>query len=450
MRVPPPFRFEGRIDRIPYALWSLGVLFSQHALVLLLSPARFRELTADPVFWLMPLRSLASIAYASDMTLIAGFAYFLIVVWALAALAFRRAVDSGLNEWIAIGAMAPAVQTAAIPILCFAPRVEPPAPGPPTVTDERSIKAAGIEGVIVGAALTLAAVAIATLGFGVYGYGLFVLSPFVIGAATGYLANRKSDIGEPRTTRLVMVATALGSAALLISAIEGLICILMAAPLGLGAAWVGGMLGRSFALHYGQRSPTRTLPGLALLPLVFAVEALLPPSTTFDTLQTITVKAPADVVWRSIVRMDQIDEPLALPFRLGVAYPLRGEIVGEGVGALRRGEFSTGTAIERVTEWLPERKLAFVVETDIPAMRELSPYEHVHAPHAIGYFRTALTSFELVPRPDGHTDVIERTSHELRLDPVLYWLPMARWVVEANNARVLAHIRRDAERQHGS
>jgi hypothetical protein len=49
-------------------------------------------------------------------------------------------------------------------------------------------------------------------------------------------------------------------------------------------------------------------------------------------------------------------------------------------------------------------------------------------------------------RSDGHTDVIERTSHELRLEPVLYWLPLARWVVHENNARVLAHIRRHAER----
>jgi hypothetical protein len=110
------------------------------------------------------------------------------------------------------------------------------------------------------------------------------------------------------------------------------------------------------------------------------------------------------------------------------------------------GEFSTGTAIERMTEWAPNRKLAFEVVRDIPGMRELSPYEHVHAPHLIGYFRTISTSFELVSRPDGGTDVVERTSHELRLDPVPYWLPMAQWIVRQNNARVLAHIRTHAER----
>src|SRR5262249_40655060 len=135
----------------------------------------------------------------------------------------------------------------------------------------------------------------------------------------------------------------------------------------------------------------------------------------------------------------------ALPFRLGVAYAVRGELTGEGVGAIRLGEFSTGIAREQVTEWVPGRKLAFVVLDDVPAMRELSPYTHVHAPHVVGYFRTSHTSFELVPRADGGTDLIERTSHALRLEPVYYWLPLARWVVAENNARVLAQIKRRAE-----
>jgi len=126
--------------------------------------------------------------------------------------------------------------------------------------------------------------------------------------------------------------------------------------------------------------------------------------------------------------------------------PSGGEIIGEGVGATRRGEFYTGVALERVTEWLPNRKLAFVVVVDVPSMRELSLYRHVHAPHVTGYFTSTSTSFELVPRADGGTEIIERTAHELKLEPALHWLPMARWIVALNNARVLSHIRRQAER----
>ena len=171
----------------------------------------------------------------------------------------------------------------------------------------------------------------------------------------------------------------------------------------------------------------------------------MPATTRFDTTETVVIDAPPERVWNSIVNMGPIEEPPALPFRLGVAYPLRGEIVGEGIGAVRLGEFSTGTAVERITEWAPNRKLGFVVVTDVPGVRELSPYQHVHAPHVVGYFLTTNTSFELRPLPDGRTEIVERTSHELKLDPILYWLPMARWVVHLNNVRVLAHISRQAE-----
>jgi hypothetical protein len=309
----------------------------------------------------------------------------------------------------------------------------------------RQIWVAAVVGVLAGVGLTLVAVALGTLVFGTYGLTLFLFTPFMVGATTAYIANSKADIGVRATGWSVTIAVLLGGLGLVAVALEGLICIVMAAPLGLITALLGGLLGRELALH-GKRSAVQNLPCLALLPLIFAVENVLPPISNFDTDQTIAVAAAPEVVWESILSTDPIEGPLALPFRLGVAYPLRGEVRGEGVGAERLGEFSTGTAIERVTEWVPNRKLGFVVVRDIPGMRELSPYEHVHAPHVIGYFRTTYTSFELVPRSDGGTDIVEHTSHELRLDPVPYWLPMARWIVRQNNARVLEHIRAHAER----
>jgi hypothetical protein len=135
---------------------------------------------------------------------------------------------------------------------------------------------------------------------------------------------------------------------------------------------------------------------------------------------------------------------------LGIAYPVRGEVVGEGVGAIRLGEFSTGPVVEKITEWIPNRKLAFVMLNQAPAMRELSPYAHVYAPHVIGYFRTTDTRFDLADGGGGGTEVIELTSYELKLEPVLYWLPLARWVVRMNNARVLAYLKRRAERDQVS
>jgi uncharacterized membrane protein YhaH (DUF805 family) len=452
MAVVSPFAFAGRIGRLPYALWSLGIYFSQHLIVLAVSRTPGRPLDTDWGFYLMPLRSLVTLERPSNLLLISALAYLLVAAWALAALAFRRAADADEDGELAVLVIAPIFQLPIILGLCVASPRQAEDHSPPAAVDAPDPEkvaprewAAAAQGVVAGIALTLIAVAMGALVFGVYGFGLFVVSPFVIGAATGYLANRKTDLGGARTTLLVISATALGSVALVIAALEGIVCIVLVSPLGLGVALVGGLLGRAIALST-RRSPAQTLPGFALLPLIFALESVLPATTSFDTEQTIVVHAPPEAVWTAIVRMEALDAPPALPFRLGVAYPLGGEIIGEGIGAMRRGEFSTGTALERVTEWVPNQKLAFVVLTDIPAMREMSPYRHVHAPHIVGYFRSTVTSFELSRRSDGATEIAERTSHELKLDPVLYWLPLARWVVSRNNARVLDHIRRQAER----
>jgi uncharacterized membrane protein YhaH (DUF805 family) len=444
-----PFTFEGKIGRAPYAAWSLVMFLSQYLVILGGASNGAGVLKVDRWILFVPHRALMTVGGNWDLLQILEVAYLLLLAWALAALAFRRAIDAGVGGGIAAFAIAPVIQIPAILYLCIAPPKAVPASG--SLVERAGIQEAGLvwpsafQGVFAGVGLTLVAVVVSTLIFGTYGYGLFLLTPFVIGVVTAYVANSRADMGLGRTALIVVMAVAVGSLALVAVAVEGLICIVMAAPIGLAMALIGGLLGREMAL-LKRRVAGQPLPCIALLPLMFAIENVLPPGAHLDTEQTIAVAAPPEVVWRSILSTDPIEGPLALPFRFGVAYPLRGEVHGEGVGAERRGEFSTGTAIEGVTEWVPNRKLAFVVVRDIPGVRELSPYEHVHAPHVIGYFRTTYTSFELVPGADGGTDIVERTSHELRLDPLPYWLPMARWIIRQNNARVLEHIRSHAER----
>jgi hypothetical protein len=183
---------------------------------------------------------------------------------------------------------------------------------------------------------------------------------------------------------------------------------------------------------------------VALLPLAFASEQTLSLSTAFETEETVEIAAPAEAVWRSLIDMGEIDQRPALPFRMGIAYPVRASINGEGVGATRIGEFSTGKAVERITDWQLHKRLAFEVVSDVPPMRELSPYEHLDPPHLAGYFRTLSTSFEIRQHPTG-TLLVERTAHEMKLEPAGYWLPMARLLIHWNNRRVLEHVRMRAE-----
>lgn len=276
------------------------------------------------------------------------------------------------------------------------------------------------------------------------GYGMFVVSPFLVGGITGYFANYRSDIGIGRTAQHVILSLALGGIALVVVALEGLLCIVPASPLAFGVAFVGALLGRSVAIarHYPA---SHSIFSVSLIPLMLISEAAFSATKSFDTRESIDISAPPAAVWRALLHMDRIDERPALPFRLGVAYPTGARIIGTGAGAKRLGYFSTGVAVERVTDWTTNRKLAFRVVSDPPAMRELSPYRHVHAPHVHGYFMTTFTSFQLVALSPTRTRVLEHTGHVLKLDPILYWLPFARLIIHENNARVLAHLRAAAE-----
>jgi hypothetical protein len=300
-----------------------------------------------------------------------------------------------------------------------------------------------LQGLLSGMALVVVAVLVSALTFGAYGWGLFVMTPLLVGITTAYLANRRVALDPGKSMALVMAAGALGTLALLMLALEGFMCIVLVAPLAAGAAAIGGGIGRAAALARNARD--KPLMSLALVPAVFAMEAALPPAVPIQVNQTIDISAPPPAVWRALTSGDPIGSPPGLVGKAGLAFPIRGRLTGQGVGAERLGVFSTGIARERVTAWLPGRTLAFQVLSQPPAMEEMSPWRRVHAPHVSGYFETSETRFELTPLRNGGTRLTLRASHILRLDPVPYWAPIARWAILQNISRVMGDVRSKAE-----
>jgi hypothetical protein len=287
------------------------------------------------------------------------------------------------------------------------------------------------------------AVFTSALLFRAYGWGLFVLTPFVVGFTTGYLVNRRELQTVKTTNGLVLVAAALGCFGLILFALEGMICLVLAAPLAALLAIAGGALGRRTArLGKGPSGPVYCV---ALLPLMFAADAISPPDAMMLTDESIVIDAPASRVWQAVTSDDPIREPPTLVGRLGLAYPERGHLAGKGVGAARSGYFSTGVARERVTEWREDRTLGFVVLKQPPAMTEMSPYRRVHAPHVNGYFETGETRFEIEPLGGQRSRLTILAAHRLKIDPILYWEPIARWAASSNTRRVLRDLKTKAE-----
>jgi hypothetical protein len=431
---------DGGIGRLTYAVAAPAAFLSQHAILTVASAALGQRLDLDAGFWLLPVASFAEIPDLSPGVAALAFVANLGTAALLAMLAFRRASASRQGYALVPLVVVPVVQVVALFALAAIPvSAEDECTAPP---EAHANAFAVVQGMLAGMALILFGVTVSALAFGAYGWGLFVFTPFAVGLTTAYLANRNGPIDGRRSQLLVLAAAALGSLMLVAVALEGLICILLAAPLGAPVALLGGAMGRALAIRGGGSAP---LACVAVLPLIFAVEAALPPSVVIRSTASIDIAAPPAKVWRALVSGEEIRPAPGLPFRLGLAYPIRARLLGQGVGAERIGVFSTGIARERITEWQPERRLAFALLSQPPVMAELSPYANVHAPHVRGYFETRATGFTLLPLPGGGTRLVADAEHVLRLDPVLYWEPVARWAIARNLERVLADLRTRAE-----
>ena len=448
------FSFEGRIGRRAYAAVAI-LTFLVGPLAAWVAAGRSGARAFGSLeFWFLPGRWLAfnpaeSGGMDASPLVLTGLVLTTLATWMAAAAAVRRAADSGSDGVLAALAIIPVIQAPAILWLAVAPPTKVNA----DQGDERVLAVSRrmswrdrLLGLLVAILITLGAVAASAFVFKSYGYTMFIGTPLLIGGAVGFLANRHRDLSGGATLREVSISLLVAGAALVLVALEGIICIFMAAPLAWMMAAIGAAIGRSMGRVARPRKQT-VLMSISLLPAMFVLEQVAPATASFEDSRSVIIEAGPEYVWPAVLQMRQIEERPALPFRLGLAYPVRGEVIGEGVGATRLGHFSTGTATERVTEWAPERALGFDILSEPATLKEFSPYADIHTPHVDGYFRSVHARLVLTPLPGGRTRLTLDTSHELGLQPSYYWMPMARWVVRENKVRVLAQMKAQAEQQ---
>ena len=298
---------------------------------------------------------------------------------------------------------------------------------------------------------TLGAMAViaATNGMRHYGYTLFVGVPLAMGILTSMLYSRGRQWKWGEVLWLAFYVLMFATAWLAFCAIEGFVCILMAASLVASITLIGVVIFWAFDAMFRRFEHRNKLHCLAILciPLAMNWEASHRPTPPMlEQTTSIEVNASPEVVWQFIPSFPAIKDAPAGWLASGVAYPISSEIDGSGVGATRRCIVSTGTMPEVVTTWEPGKKLEFEVKETPPAMVETNPFGEVHAPHLEGYFQARYGRFVLVPLPDGRTR-IEGTSwfvHDLW--PQWYWEPVTRHTVSQIHTRVLTHIKSLAEK----
>ena len=303
-------------------------------------------------------------------------------------------------------------------------------------------------GVFFTALLGLGATLLSVESFQSYGWGLFVLVPFCCGLLSvllyGYHEPR--NLGECILVSVLSV-TILGGV-LFAAAMEGFICILMAAPIAVALATFGGLVGfmmQRFEPGRGSAPPVMRAMGLAV-PLLLAAEHYGQPRAPLIEIRTaVEIAAPPERVWPEVVAFTQLPPPTEWLFRAGIAYPQRAEIKGRGAGAIRYCIFSTGPFVEPIEVWDEPRLLRFGVTENPPPMEEWTPYANVHPPHLDGYLVSEHGQFLLTLLPNGHTQLEGTTWYRHHLWPARYWQCWSDYIIHRIHQRVLLHIKQQAE-----
>jgi len=356
----------------------------------------------------------------------------------------RRLRDAGVRPWLAALLLLPLVNLVVVAIAAALPprdaraRLEVAWPAALTSAGGAAALAAGV------------AVALTFLGGNVweeYGFGLFLGVPFVLGvvAAALYGARRQRDVGS--SVVVALVAAVLASAALIAFALEGAICLIMALPITLPLAALGGVAGWALTQRRGGPAAEAVCAAVLVLPLAMGAEAVVPREPELVAVRTsVVVAAPPEVVWRHVVAVESLPPPTDVVFRLGIAHPTRATIEGTGVGAVRRCTFSTGDFVEPITVWDEPRRLAFDVVEQPPPMRELSPWADVRPPHLDGFLVSERGEFRLTPLPGGGTLLTGMTWYRNRMWPAAYWQVWSDALIHRIHTRVLAHVAELSER----
>jgi uncharacterized membrane protein YhaH (DUF805 family) len=377
-------------------------------------------------------------------------------LWTGLALTLRRLRSAGLPLWLVVLFFVPLVKYLLFAILCVLPARRTAAP---CAIDRKNSWAQFLPTSVWGSAVAatfatfLPAMIIAwfcTTRLQSYSASLFVGIPF----CQGFIAAILHGSRQPRSlgacigvANLSVLCAGLGFLAF---AWEGIICLIMAAPLAAVLATVGACFGYVVQNRRQPGSDTARLSCVTLLtiPSLMWMEKAQPPEPPlFAVTSAVDVAAPPECVWQHVVTFSELPPPGEWLFKLGIAYPVRASIAGSGVGAIRRCEFSTGPFIEPIEVWDEPRLLKFSVTENPAPLEEWTPYRAVHPPHLHGFLRSRGGQFHLIAQPDGGTRLEGTTWYQHHMWPAAYWQLWSDYLIHKIHLRVLRHVAQLSEKR---
>jgi len=453
------WRWDGKVSRGTYALFGICGLAAKHNLDRFIA---YRFGFRWGVWnYLDPLERAAQLSPLSGsekkflaILLITALPF----IWIGITMTVKRLRDAGQPLWLTLLFFAPVINLLFFAILIALPTQQaglspdfqgksgtrPISPYWPT-TRTGSAAAAVVITALLGVVVTWGALRFV----GNYGLTLFISLPFVMGylAVLIYSRTQETDSGDVLgVVSLSLLLTGLGITAI---AVEGIVCLLMAAPIAWLVAMFGGLLAM---LIHGRANSAQATPSmfavmLVSLPVLLGVEhAAPPPLPRFQVHTTIEIAAPPEAVWKRLIEFPPLATATEWPFRLGIAYPIEARIKGEGLTADRECRFSTGSFKEPVLAWEPGKHFAFSVADEPLLMKETSPYENIRVRHLEDHdFQPERADFVLVRLPNGGTRLEGTTTYQNKMWPGMYWRLWTDAIIHSIHNRVFNHVKTLAE-----
>jgi hypothetical protein len=274
-----------------------------------------------------------------------------------------------------------------------------------------------------------------------------MLLPLAIGVLSVMLVQRRHSVGFVEAIAMSTIPGLLFCFLAGTLLREGFICILMALPLVLVFAAIGGTIALLSKMFGDDNSP-KLLSVALVVPFMFG--AAEQETEVVDSPQLLTrslhIDAAPQVVWHHVnfpVDIDPHELEHGLAYRIGVPYPIEGRTVSPGVGGLRHLVWQRGVAFdEDITAWEENRRVGWTYRFSPQSFPQGSLDDHI----VIGgkYFNLVDSTYTLTPEGEGtrlDIDVHFRVSTHFNW----YAVPWARLLIGDTAETILGFYKRRSE-----
>src|SRR5580765_1167588 len=251
------WRWDGELSRQPFVIWAALLFAVKYNLDRLLLGAVFGRNWSVFSYFGQPFPWIDGVSPAkSPVEFAALLAAGLPFLWMGIVLCLKRLRAARIPLWSVVLFVIPILKWFLFVALAIVPSRDPAnestSPHPPKWMPKSKL-GSGLLAVGISTLLAILATALSTTVLREYSWGLFAGVPFCM----GFLAAVIHGAAEPRrlsqSLSMALITVAMTGAALLAVALEGFICILMAAPLALILAVAGALIGHVVQASRWQR-----------------------------------------------------------------------------------------------------------------------------------------------------------------------------------------------------